>query len=136
MTTTKKGIDATSEIYQTVLPLMRHAMIQVLHFLKKIPDMRDQANSYREMLCERLDKIDTVAMKCPETFNGVKQKLFIAPQLDADIIALKKQSVRIAYDANKESADMAKSHAQAASYKDLGEITFNYYLQIEQINNE
>ena len=124
MTTTKKGIDATSEIYQTVLPLMRHAMIQVLHFLKKIPDMRDQANSYREMLCERLDKIDTVAMKCPETFNGV------------NIIALKKQSVRIAYDANKESADMAKSHAQAASYKDLGEITFNYYLQIEQINNE
>lgn len=136
LTTTKKGIDATSEIYQTVLPLMRHAMIQVLHFLKKIPDMRDQANSYREMLCERLDKIDTVAMKCPETFNGVKQKLFIAPQLDADIIALKKQSVRIAYDANKELADMAKSHAQAASYKDLGEITFNYYLQIEQINNE
>ena len=34
LTTTKKGIDATSEVYKTVLPLMKNAMVSVLDFLK------------------------------------------------------------------------------------------------------
>ena len=136
LTTTKKGIDATSEVYQLVLPLMRNAMIQVLDFLKKIPAMKDSANEYRAMLCETLNTIDTVAMKGSDTFKDVRMKCFFAPQLDIDKIAQKRQSVRIAYDANKELADSAKKHAQLASFKDLGLLTFNYYIQLEQINNE
>ena len=136
LTTTKKGIDATSNIYQALLPLMRQAMIQVMNFLKKIPNLKDEANEYRTMLCETLNSIDTMAMKAPNTFKDVKMKCFIAPPLDVDKIAQKRQSVRIAYDANKELADYAKVHAQLSSYKDLGLLTFNYYLQLEQINNE
>ena len=36
LTTTKKGIDATSEVYKAILPLMKNGMIKVFEFLKKI----------------------------------------------------------------------------------------------------
>ena len=49
------------------------------------------------------------------------------------MIAQKKSNVRIAYDANKIKADSAKKHAEAGSYKDLGNITFEYYLRMEGI---
>lgn len=35
LTTTKKGIDATSEVYKAILPLMKNGMIKVFEFLKK-----------------------------------------------------------------------------------------------------
>ena len=52
LTTTKKGIDTTSEIYKAILPRMKDAMINILDYLKKISLMGDQANSYRRMLCD------------------------------------------------------------------------------------
>ena len=53
-----------------------------------------------------------------------------------DLISQKKQSVRIAYDVNKTLADSAKSYSHVPSYKDLGQLTFDYYIQLEQITNE
>ena len=136
LTTTKKGIDATSEIYQSVLPLMKNAMIQILDFLKKIPAMKASANEYREMLCDTLNSINTVHLKSDEIWVGYLQKNFIPPKLDMDLISQKKQSVRIAYDVNKTLADSAKSYSHVPSYKDLGQLTFDYYIQLEQITNE
>ena len=52
LTTTKKGVDATSEVYKALLPIMKNAMIKVFEFLKKIPKMGDEANDYRQTLCE------------------------------------------------------------------------------------
>lgn len=53
-----------------------------------------------------------------------------------DIISQKKETVRIAYDANKNVAYAAKIHAEARSYKELGEFSFEYYLRMEDIDYE
>lgn len=40
------------------------------------------------------------------------------------------------YDANKDLAELAKEHAEAKNYKELGNTTFEYYLKMEDIRNE
>ena len=135
LTTTKKGVDATSEVYKALLPIMKNAMIKVFEFLKKIPKMGDEANDYRQTLCETFDKISAVELKVYD-FSDYPQKQFSAPELDMDIISRKKQYVRITYDANKDLAELAKEHAEAKNYKELGNTTFEYYLKMEDIKNE
>ncbi len=134
LTTTKKGIDATSDVYKAILPLMKHGMLKVFEFLKKIPQMGDEANDYRTMLWENTSKIGAVELKTYDFSNAVK--VFVAPPLDTDIIARKKSTVRIAYDVSKQTAEVAKDHAEAKSYKELGETTFDYYLKLEELANE
>ncbi len=135
LTTTKKGIDATSEVYKAMLPIMQNAMVNVLDFLKKIPLMRDQANQYRQMLCDTLEKVAVVEIKKYD-FAGQTQKKFYQPRLDLDLISQKKSTVRIAFDANKVTAQEARNHAEVGSFKELGEITFDYYLQMEGLKHE
>lgn len=134
LTTTKKGIDATSEVYKAILPLMKNGMLKVFEFLKKIPQMGDEANDYRAMLWENTPKIGAVELKT-YLFSNIG-KVFVAPPLDTDIIARKKSTVRIAYDVSKQVAEEAKEHAEAKSYKELGETTFDYYLKLEELADE
>lgn len=135
LTTTKKGIDATSEVYKTVLPLMKNAMVNVLDFLKQIPQMGDKANEYRQMLCDNYGRKTAIELKSLD-FRDHEEKRFCAPELDMDIISQKKDTVRIAFDANKNAANAAKLHAEARSYKELGTLYFEYYLQMEDIDYE
>lgn len=135
LTTTKKGVDATSEVYKMVLPLMKSAMVSVLDFLKLIPQMGDKANGYRQMLCDNYDRKTAVELKTFEFQEHIEKK-FDAPELDLDVISQKKDSIRIAYDVNKNAANAAKLHAEARSYKELGAISFDYYMQMEDINYE
>lgn len=134
LTTTKKGIDATSEVYKAILPIMKHGMLKVFEFLKKIPQMGDEANEYRTMLWENTSKIGAVELKS-YNFSNI-EKTFIAPPLDTDTIARKRSTVRIAYDVLKETAEAAKDHAEVKSFKELGETTFDYYLKLEELANE
>ena len=48
----------------------------------------------------------------------------------------KKDTVRVAYDVNKKTADIAKDNADVSSYKELGKTTFNYYVKMEGIDYE
>lgn len=136
LTTTKKGIDTTSEIYKAILPKMRDAMIKILDYLKGITKMGDQANNYRQMLCDTFNKASAVELKSMSFYTQGEphaKNVFLSPPLDEEIIAQKKSTVRIAYDVNKVKADEAKNHADASSYKELGNITFDYYLRMEGI---
>ena len=135
LTTTKKGIDATSEVYKTLLPLMKYAMVSVLDFLKQIPQMGDRANEYRQMLCDNYARKTAMELKVLN-FGGHPEKRFNAPELDLDVIAQKKDTIRIAYDANKNAANAAKLYAGARNYKELGLISFAYYLKMEDIEYE
>lgn len=135
LTTTKKGIDATSEVYKAVLPLMKNAMVCVLDFLKQIPRMGDKANDYRQMLCDNYDRKTAMELKTID-FQDHREKFFEAPELDMDIISQKKDTVRIAFDANKNAANAAKRHTEARNYKELGTVLFDYYMQMEDINYE
>lgn len=133
LTTTKKGIDATSEVYQTILPLMREAMLNVIVFLNQITQMGDNANNYRQMLCDSFERKTAMELKTFEFQNHTEGK-FEAPELDLDIISQKKDNIRIAFDANKEAVNAAKQHAKARSYKELGTTIFDYYIQMEDID--
>ena len=134
LTTTKKGIDATSEIYKKILPLMKMAMISVLDFLKKIP-LLDDPNGYRLMLCETCNKVSANELKYYD-FKEHAEKIFTAPELDIDAISQRQGQVRIAFDADKKIANNAKNHADAKSYKELGKIVFDYYIHMEDIQDE
>lgn len=112
---------------------MKNGMIKVFEFLKKIPQMGDEANDYRAMLWENTPKIGAVELKALNFSNA--EKIFVAPPLNTDVIA-RKNTVRIAYDVAKQTAETAKEHAEAKSYKELGEITLDYYLKLEEIADE
>ena len=97
--------------------------------------MKDEANEYRKMLCETTESINTLTMRI-SSFEDVHRNLFVAPKLDEELIAQKKNAVRIAYDANKLLADSAKLYARVPSYKELEIATFNYYIHSEQIKED
>lgn len=134
LTTTKKGIDATSEIYKAILPFMKEAMQNVIPFLKTVTKLGDEANDYRKLLEEQMEKKCVVEMKSMQFTHSIRN--FIEPDLNMDIIAQKKETIRIAYDVNKKIANKAKNYSESKSYKELGEITFDYYVQMEELGDE
>lgn len=134
LTTTKKGIDTTSEIYKSVLVYMREATSYIIPFLKQITKLGDEANNYRKLLAEQETKISVVEMKTLD-ITPEKRK-FTSPPIDTEQIALRKDFVRIAYDVKKDTANKAKFHSGSKSYKELGETTFSYYLKMEDLDDE
>lgn len=134
LTTTKKGVDATSDIYKSVLVYMKDAMGGIIPFLKQITKLGDEANEYRKILGEQEDKLSVVNMKNLVTQN--ENRKFLAPAIDTNKIAIKKEHVRIAYDVKKDLANTARYHSGAKSFKELGEYSFYYYLKMEEIENE
>lgn len=134
LTTTKKGIDATSEIYKNVLPFMKEAMQKVIPFLRSVTKLGDEANEYRKLLGEKENKISVVNMKAA-TYSHTERN-FVVPELNIDAIAQKKDTVRIAYDVNKKIATRAKNHSDSKSFGELGKYTFDYYLKMEELEDE
>lgn len=133
LTTTKKGIDATSEIYKIILSRMREGMLSVFPFLKQIASTVETPNEYRRLLYEQSSKLSVVELK---TNINTTQSTFLSPPIDSEIIAVRDNLVRISYQMNKDRAIIAKHHSGAKSYKELGEITFDYYMKMEEINED
>ena len=135
LTTTKKGLDASSTVYRKILPHMRNSMIKIIAFLKSVTGLKEEANNYRKMLTETYDKmnIEDIRVYSPEIAGEMS---FIPPVLDMNKIAEKRNNVRVAYDVNKKTAEIAKRNAEVSSYKDLGITTFNYYIKMEDIDYE
>ena len=133
LTTTKKGIDATSDIYKSVLPYMKEALQKVIPFLKTVTKLGDEANEYRKLLGEQEDKISVVEMK---TYQASDKRNFTAPKVDMDIIAQKKDTVRIGYNVNKKIATKAKNHSESKTFSELGKYTFDYYVKMEEVEDE
>ena len=134
LTTTKKGIDATSEIYKSVIPFMKEALLNVIPFLKTVTKLGNEANDYRKMLGEKESRISVVEMKTHNYEHKVRD--FIEPEVDLDIIAQKKETTRIAYDVNKKIGNKAKNYSKSKSLKELGELTFDYYIRMEGLDDE
>lgn len=133
LTTTKKGIDATSEVYKKALFFMREAMTNVLGFLKKVRKLGNEANEYRTLLGEQEDKIIVTAIK--ESRIDVPRK-FQEPEIDNDKIAVKTNETRISYRVERARADQARIQSETKSYKELGEYTFEYYSKMENLEDE
>lgn len=135
LTTTKKGLDASSSIFRMILPHMRNGMIRVISFLKAVTGLKEEAKEYRKLVGETSNKINIDQIR-KYSSEIVGEKSFISPELDLQKIAEKKDTVRVAYDVNKRTADIAKNNADVSSYKELGKSTFNYYIKMEGIDNE
>ena len=132
LTTTKKGIDATSEIYKVILSRMREGMLSVFPFLKQIATSVESPNDYRRLLFEQSSKVSVVNLKAD---INTPQLTFVSPSIDREIIAVRDNLVRISYQMDKDRALLAKQHSGTRSYKELGEITFEYYMKMEDIND-
>lgn len=135
LTTTKKGIDASSELYQFLIQYMREGMTQIFSFLKRIPEMGENANEYRKDLAAKCKSVSAVELK-RLSFEHINEKHFRSPVLDIDTLDLKEKMVRIAFDVPKELADKIKEYAQVKTYKDLGKLLFDYYQKMEGLNDE
>ena len=97
--------------------------------------MGNEANNYRQMLCETSNKLSSVEIK-NYNFSDHVINTFVAPELNIDVISEKRQNVRIAYDVKKDIANYVKDYLNVKSYKDVGDYTFNYYVKMEGIRNE
>jgi hypothetical protein len=130
LTTTKKGIDSTSEIYKVALYFMKEAMLAVTSFLKKVRNL-ENPDDYKQLLAEQENPLNVVQLK---VFSQDRQRYFSSPSIDFDSFETKNEFVRIAFNADRKEAEKARVHNGAKNYKEFGENIFQYYKQIEGIN--
>lgn len=136
LTTTKKGIDATSEIYKIVLVYMKEAMNNILPFLKEITKLGSDANEYRKSISEQESKVTVVEMKVSSEINTQQRRFVPPPDSIEHINKSKHEEVRISYSVPKKKFEIAMEASNSKSTKELGEYTFNYYLKMEDLENE
>lgn len=133
LTTTKKGIDSTSEIFSRTKLYIREAMTSVLPFLKEVRNLGDEANDYRIFLGEQED---AVSVKDLKTIPITRERVFEAPALDHERISVKKNSARISFEAPYNLVEYLKGYTELKSNKELGTYLLEYFLNQEGIKNE
>lgn len=133
LTTTKKGVDSTSEIFTKAKLYIREAMIAVLAFLKDIRHLGNEANEYRIMLGEQED---TISVKDLKTVAITTERNFHTPILDYERISVKKSNVRISFEAPEKLVAYLKDYIDVKTNKELGRYLFDYFLTMEGIENE
>lgn len=132
LTTTKKGVDASHPVYLAALYYMRSAMKTIFPYLRKIGQLGADANAYRIELFqqEKKEKVDQLKVL---SFDGVKEERFEAAKIDEEILAKAKDVRHISYDVPRKIAEKTRLHADVGSFKELGQITFDYYVRQEDI---
>lgn len=133
LTTTKKGIDATSETYNKAKFFMREGMNSVMSFLKEVRKLGSDANDYRSDLAEQEDKISVINLK-----NTVIQDVrrFVSPEISLEAVALKNDTARISFNTSRTLADTLRANTASRTYKELGEYLLKYYIKMEEIDHE
>lgn len=134
LTTTKKGIDTTSDIYKSVLSYMREATSNVIPFLRRVTKLGAEANEYRELLAEQEAEISVVEMKNIQV--STEMRTFTSPEIDLEAISEKRDFVTISFKAIKEIVNRAKKHSGSKSNKEFGEYLLHYYLKMEDLEDE
>lgn len=132
LTTTKKGIDSTANIYKIARGKMEEGMNYVLSFLKQVRKL-DDPDDYRIALNENEEKKNVVELKETD-FTTYEERKFFSPKLDPDIVKTKKDSVRVAFNAPINLANKAKLHSGSKSYTVLGSTVFDYYIKMEELD--
>lgn len=134
--TAKNNIDASSPAFLFARGKMIEMMkpvIKYLNLVKKdretLPDgSQKEEKPYEDMIKEaKKVKIENLEVKYFE-------RIFSVPS-----IKIKKESVKfvtITYRKPKEIAEIAKEAIGADSYKELGEMTFDYFVEQEELENE
>ena len=131
LTTTKKGVDTSAEIYRFVLALMKEGMQHVITFLKEVSKLEDP-HDYRITLGEQQEETLGVVELKNKTFEI--QREFSPPNIDLDTLVVKKDTVRIQFSAKRKRAEAVKDYEGSKSYSQLGENLFEYYVSMEELD--
>lgn len=133
LTTTKKGIDSSSEVYRSALTSMKEAMQYVITFLKDVRKL-DDPNEYRITVGEQQSKaINVVALKT-KVFD--LERKFIAPPINYDELTKKPNEIRISYSVDRKLGEYVKQHNGAKNFKELGLSIFEYYCEMEELSKD
>ena len=119
MTTTKIGIDSNSAIYRTVKIEMIETMGQVSNFLKKLKDDDDRDEITAD--ARELSIKDIKRLPENRNFDAI---------LPARIVETNKMTT-ISYKQEKKVVEKIKKQFSISSNSELGEYTFNYFLNNE-----
>lgn len=119
--TTKSGLDTESTVYQAVKPEMILAMRQVIDFLNKVDSEIDSEDS---LLTEAIRRAREIRLQeLPE------RALFDFPEPQPS--KPKPKENRISYTVPSERAELAKELLGVTKLKEVGERTFDYFMQME-----
>jgi hypothetical protein len=123
--TTKDGLDVELDIYRTVKLRMVSMMRPVIDFLNLVDKELDEPDKDKRVLSKLLEKAEylppTTALPIAQSFKYTRPRP----------IPKRPETVRIQYDRPKDLADRVKKHLRASSYKNVGEKTFDWYVENE-----
>jgi hypothetical protein len=131
LTTTKKGIDSSSEVYRLALTYMKEAMQDVITFLKDVRKLEDP-NEYKITVGEQQDKTINIVSLKTKVFDS--ERRFIAPPINYHELTKKPTEIRISYSVDRKLAERVKQYNGAKNFKELGLNIFDYYCQMEELS--
>jgi hypothetical protein len=112
---------------------MNEGSLQVITFLKDVRKL-EQPREYRTQLGDHEKvRLNVINLKTAE-INAERQ--FTRPPIDYDEISRKSDYVRIACYKERTIVDRVKEFNGAKTYTDLGSSIFDYYVEMEDLNNE
>ncbi|WP_296557931.1 ATP-binding protein [uncultured Acetobacterium sp.] len=133
--TSKTGIDSSSDIYKETRPHMIDAFKIITSELKKLANLDEEIRT--EVTKElRKQPVTQIHYFSAEEIPAKTNISFIEPCSQE----IKKDSARvpmstITYKVEKKLADKVKVSLDASNYKDVGQKTFEYYIEMEAIEN-
>lgn len=119
--TTKSGLDTESSIYQAIKPEMILAMRQVIDFLNKVDA---EIDSEDDLLTETIRKSPEVRLA-----DIAERAQFVSPTPRP--AQAKPKENRISYSMPVDRVEKAKELLGVTKLKEVGEGTFNYFMQME-----
>lgn len=132
-TTTKTGVDTDSPIFQAVKLQMIAAMRPVLDFLRRLEQERSAAAKRDEETGDAERPLqETLAAARTISHSEVKtQQSFVATTPLPTRVPRSRTTQRIQYDRSIELIKQVKDSLGARSLREVGEMTFNYYYDLE-----
>ncbi len=125
--TTKDGLDVEAELYRTVRLRMASHMRPVITFLNRLDAELDQPDEDKRVLGAMLDEADyVIPASIPKLDSG--RKFFFESPTPKAIPAL---NTRISFSRPRSAVDAVKRCLRVRTNREVGERTFDWYLENE-----
>ena len=125
--TTKDGLDVEAELYRTVKLRMASHMRPVITFLNRLDDELDQPDEDKRVLTNMLGSANYAEVtSLPESARA--DEFFFAPPVPTP---RPPQTSRISFIRPKSTVEAVKRYLKVRTNKEVGERTFDWYLQNE-----
>lgn len=127
-TTTKTGLDSDSDVYKAIYFEMRKVLYKILAFLK---ERRDEERDYKKDLLDSNPRTKLIEIET-KSIDFLELK-----DIEDDFIAIVNEPQRqlpkggtITYWRSSEDLDLLKEYFGVTTNKEVGEITFDYFIKM------